>query len=725
MNEKAMGYIALQEEASRTAVSTHEEWERFLRLASKMYKYSFPDQLMIYAQRPDATACAEYRVWNKRMHRAVRRGAKGIALVYFSGSYPKLRYVFDYADTYPGKDARSLYEWKNDDEHACLAQSIIESRHADLPKKADPEECFQKAAVYEVLRYFSANKERISGFLGSEASESFKKSFIETASESVSYILAFRCLGKLPTEELERFKQLGAFDDARKIIVLGTCVAEISGNLLNEIRLRTDEYERRRKNGIEVYEERGLSCSEHQPGTNGGDRGERIHQDETGVSGEGETGASQLSDDEEPAACGSDGNGQTMQEGIGKKGRKDGRRNRNGNQEAYQQIDMFSSESEQIELIEGHASGRKPIRMFKFRDEEIERILIYGSNLRNGRSITAAEYMKGRSIPEIAERLKKCYLGGFGLIYGNRRIAAWYGGEGIRVARGDKARHRPEQTVTWTEAAEMIKIMLEQGRFATQDELEKALPLQRRKVSERLIHIYQDLGEKGRSMNLLSLLEDKERTGSFQDKSDHIAGCLADPAFVEKLSDQYAEFMTELEKDRNVMRLRCYDFNDAGKELQELLLPFNDGFRSSFEAEKPEMFITQDEIDADLAGGSMMSGGKNRILDFFIGGECGERADFLKKEYGIGGKAPALSGNVHSGSSHDSKGIRYDKAGCEDVVLSWNRVAEIIDRLISDYQYASEAEVMAAELRLEEYGAAPTIDEGYVNYEDEYEMEDE
>ena len=105
MPNKTEEYLAL---ACKTADSFSRQWEHwaeFLITAARLYKYSYPDQLMIYAQRPDTTACAEYDVWNNKMNRYVRRGSKGIALLDESGGYPRLHYVFDVSDTAPRRNA--------------------------------------------------------------------------------------------------------------------------------------------------------------------------------------------------------------------------------------------------------------------------------------------------------------------------------------------------------------------------------------------------------------------------------------------------------------------------------------------------------------------------------------------------------------------------------------------------------------------------------------------
>ena len=112
MPNKTEEYLAL---ACKTADSFSRQWEHwaeFLITAARLYKYSYPDQLMIYAQRPDATACAEYDVWNNKMNRYVRRGSKGIALLDESGGYPRLHYVFDVSDTAPRLNALYPHLWE-------------------------------------------------------------------------------------------------------------------------------------------------------------------------------------------------------------------------------------------------------------------------------------------------------------------------------------------------------------------------------------------------------------------------------------------------------------------------------------------------------------------------------------------------------------------------------------------------------------------------------------
>lgn len=116
MPSKTEEYLALAQRTANGLTRYWESWTDYLTTASRLYKYSFPDQLMIYAQRPDATACADYDIWNNRMNRYVRRGSKGIALLDESSGYPRLHYVFDVSDTGVRRNSRDPERWEMNDD---------------------------------------------------------------------------------------------------------------------------------------------------------------------------------------------------------------------------------------------------------------------------------------------------------------------------------------------------------------------------------------------------------------------------------------------------------------------------------------------------------------------------------------------------------------------------------------------------------------------------------
>ena len=123
MPSKTEEYLALAQRTANGLTRYWESWTDYLTTASRLYKYSFADQLMIYAQRPDATACADFDIWNNRMNRYVRRGAKGIALLDESSGFPRLHYVFDVSDTGVRRNSRDPEVWQYNDD---LKQPVSE-----------------------------------------------------------------------------------------------------------------------------------------------------------------------------------------------------------------------------------------------------------------------------------------------------------------------------------------------------------------------------------------------------------------------------------------------------------------------------------------------------------------------------------------------------------------------------------------------------------------------
>lgn len=129
MASKLQMYTELSELVVTRLTSSYQEWTSFLTTAGRLYKYPFPDQMMIYAQRPDATACAEYDFWNDKMRRYVMRGSSGIALINTSGYKARLRYVFDVSDTEELENARRPQLWKYRPEHQQSVAAALEARY--------------------------------------------------------------------------------------------------------------------------------------------------------------------------------------------------------------------------------------------------------------------------------------------------------------------------------------------------------------------------------------------------------------------------------------------------------------------------------------------------------------------------------------------------------------------------------------------------------------------
>ena len=153
MPSKYQEYRQMADTAERQLTSSYKSWTQFLRTAARLYKYPYNEQVMIHAQRPDATACAEYDFWNKKMGRFVRRGSTGIALIDTSGQKPQLRYVFDVADTGEREHSRPVHLWQFRAEHEDAIAATLE-RSYDVSGSNGIVEQMESAAAQLVKEYW-------------------------------------------------------------------------------------------------------------------------------------------------------------------------------------------------------------------------------------------------------------------------------------------------------------------------------------------------------------------------------------------------------------------------------------------------------------------------------------------------------------------------------------------------------------------------------------------
>ena len=157
-------YHQLADRMATQITSSYQSWTDFLTTAARLYKYPYHEQLMIYAQRPDATACAEYDLWNKRMGRYIRQGAKGIALIDHSGDAPRLRYVFDVADTRGTERSRSPYLWEFRPEHERVVSHALEQQYS-IRYAGDFADQLEQICSVKVTEYFLAHEQDILGIV--------------------------------------------------------------------------------------------------------------------------------------------------------------------------------------------------------------------------------------------------------------------------------------------------------------------------------------------------------------------------------------------------------------------------------------------------------------------------------------------------------------------------------------------------------------------------------
>ena len=220
---------------------SYEDWTSFLRCASNNFKYDFADQVLIYAQRPDATACAEIEVWNKRMNRWVNRGATGIALLDYSGNSQKLRYVFDVSDTnsYYGYE---VPRWKVKERyHDEIAQALINSfgEVADGELESVIDDTARNMAEENVIDYIAALKESAdSSFLEDLDDDNIKVIFSNILAGSIGYMMMTRCgFNADDFYDFEDFKDIFNFNTPSTVISMGVAVSDIAEMGLREIEI--------------------------------------------------------------------------------------------------------------------------------------------------------------------------------------------------------------------------------------------------------------------------------------------------------------------------------------------------------------------------------------------------------------------------------------------------------------------------------------------------------
>ena len=728
MANKAQAFAQLAENTAKQITASITEWTGFLTTVGRLYKYPYYEQLMIYAQRPDATACAEYDLWNNKMNRYVRRGSKGIALIDPTGDTPKIRYVFDVSDTGARENSRLLYLWNMQEYHK---EPILEM----LKDKFDAEDNNLSDAFYNIARnmskeYYDNHKMDIrylieNSFLEGHDEDNIQKAFEDAATVSTAYTLMKRC--GLDTEEYfthEDFLSIFDLNTADTVALLGTAVSEQSEQILREIAIAIIKIERERSDAHErnhLQKERGLSDTQHhidradeQPRTES--IGQIRQNEETISSGTqetiipfptpiGETVSSPVRN--RPSSQQEDGadyegfaeNSSTTRQdetsdglgGLHEQPESTGRGNDTDG--TYIQLSLFPTEQEQIQRITENLKVNKPLSysVFSMSQEMIDRILRMGSNRNNSLLRIVSFYQKDKSIEEKADFLQKEYQGGKGLYIDGQKISIWFHTDGIHISKGETALYsRSKEVISWTDVAGRIEELLNDGQYVTQDILDDAAEFERQQIAETFWYLHQDFSDKARNQ----FFNEAIFKGGFPSSTNHIAQLLDDPKERKMIIDSLRRFNTAYEQDPTILRFHFHKPQKLLSDLMELDLPRRKFSSTLTNVDDFTMFITQDEVDKELVGGSGFQDGKHRIYEYFTQLHSPkEKEDFLKKEYGTGGRSHALSGADNSNQMHDAKGILYSRRdNDEKLLLNWSKVAKRIDYLISVDRYLTKEE---------------------------------
>ena len=755
MPSKLQTYMQMADEAQRQITGSYRGWTGFLTTAARLYKYPYAEQVMIHAQRPDATACAEYDFWNEKMGRYVRRGSKGIALIDSSGERPRLRYVFDVSDTGGREFPKSRYLWEYRAEHADAVSAMLESRYGVDGKGGLPDQ-LERIASQLAEEYWRDYKRDIlaivdDSFLYGYDEFNVGAAFQSAAAVSIAYSLMSRCgLEADDRFEHEDFLSIFDFNTPEAAAELGTAVSRINGEVLRQIEVTIKNYEREKlaershsHDRADLHQERGLPDSRPDAERNAGGRETpgQVRETAQELPSGAQTGAVQPSGavgEAVPAPAGDRRDGESEigadDAGADEVGGRDGgaesprpdemggadeqperagrgdHPQRAGVQltndapeaepaqppipQAYQ-LSLFPTEDEQIAYIAEAESVNYAPSAFSMSipQADIDHILRMEGNADYARMKIATEFSKGKSVEEIAAFLQSSFHGGNGIVTENGRYSAWYAEDGIHIANGDAARYLTSaKVVSWQEAAERIGQLLTQGEYAANVELAEAPGHERAELAQSIWYLRQDLSEKARAQGYLSCLSDM-RGGGFPEETERLAGRLRDPAFREVLMDDFAQFRSDYREDRSLLRFHYHKPDKIEQGLRELSLPRREYRTEMAEISAVQRFITEDEIAATLTRGSNIEGSKGRIYAYFKEKHSPrEQADFLKDEYGIGGISHAVSGASHSGEDHSGKGVVLKKQDCPEIQLNWANVAKRISELIRKDRFLTPEE---------------------------------
>ena len=740
MPNKLQAYAEQAERTARQITGSHLAWTAFLTTAARLYKYPYNEQLMIYMQRPEATACAEYDFWNEKMGRYVRRGSTGIALIDATGYKPRLKYVFDVSDTGGKENARRVNLWELKDEHTDSVSALLERNYGVSGKNGLAEQ-FENVASQLAAEYWRDHSRDILGIVADSYLEVYddyniEVAFKNAAAVSITYSLMSRC-GMQPEDHFEHedFFSIFDFNTPRTVAALGTAVSEINEQVLRQIEVTIRNYER--EHSAERTAEHGEQPDLHEerrlPDSRPEDRGagaaprqvrtdapevpegaspHPLEPDDLGgnpvpaPAGDRAGGAEPLRADDAKAGVGgrSDGSAESLRpnemgwpdehlQGAGRGSDSRGADLRITEHPARGgQLSFFPTEAEQITAIEEAESAQTPFA-FSVSQAQLDHVLRLGGNEDDTRMVIAAAFQKQKSAEDIAALLQNTFHGGNGFKTPEGELSAWYAADGIHIAPGRSAEYvRTAQVIAWQDAAARISQLMESGAYASNVELAEAGQHERMQLAQALWYLKHDLSDEARERGYLSCM-DALRGGGFPDETARLAEQLTNTDSRDTLSGEFAQFYAAHEQNRSLLRFHYHKLENIWQSLRDMSLPRRE--YSSEMAAVPELgrFITEDEIDHALDRGSGVEGGKGRIYEYFTADHTGkEKAAFLKDEYGTGGHTHAVSGASGSYEDHSAKGITLKKAGCANVELSWTKVAARIDSLIQKDRFLSPRE---------------------------------
>ena len=765
MANKLYAMEQLTEEVAKDVAASPQEWMRFLNTASRLYKYTFPEQLLIYAQRPEATAVASMEIWNQKMYRWIKKGSKGIALIdNTSGPKTKLRYVFDVQDTYKvrnlGKDPQL---WNLPVEGEQLVADYLQEQLSLEDTEGGLAESLHQAAKESMQEWLPDALEELrldvtGTFLEELDEQNQEVEFRELMTNSVWYVLLNRCgLDVQEYLDAEDFRHITDFNQLKILGHLGSAANEISRPVLMQIgryvlndlendlktvakekevvynefntlirKSKTNNTENRAENKEETdYErdqlqpERRVSDSRYQPGRDKRNHRE-VRNDEERVSEKSQGSQVQHSDTAEPSGQSSDGDRQSgktesrqpdertsgERSGTGQDGRRDG-------------MDQTHEPDQGTGRGTGDSGDYLQLSLFPTEEEQLGEIRKAAAALEQPAAFLISDEVVDHILRTGSGQKNTLFHITARLIEGldNEEMQSFLKDE---YGTGGKGFTIDNQKISIWYDNDGIRIRRGDSARRNFDRI-----VTWEEAADRIRDMYEEgnyvdnlisnnaIEQEQKEMTDLLALHfrdtnrNTEEYRSYTDWQDTIRNAWTDPEGKKEIYQQFEWLQADMnENPSNYHRWEIQHNPVYSQRFRDLQRDFS-WVDQQFKVERLGLsFITQDEIDAVLRRGGITAGGRNRIYEYFMEHhDMKDAAEFLKNEYGTGGSSPGIPGAGASDASHDAKGLKLAKGKIGspevEVLLKWNKVAERVRQLVRTDDYLSPEEMEKYEERQE------------------------
>ena len=712
----------LTADVSRDVAASPEEWMKFLDTAARLYRYTFPEQLLIYAQRPEATAVASMEIWNKRMYRWINRGSRGIALIdNTSGPRMKLRYVFDIQDTHKVKNlGRDPKLWKMIPAGEQLSAEYLQNQFSLEEVDGGLAETLRQAARESVQEWLPDAFDELllnvpDTYLEELDEQNQKVEFQELMENSTWYVLLKR--SGLDVKEYlgdEDFQKITDFNELKVMVHLGTAVNEICRPILMQLgryvltelendletvakdrevvynkfntlirksnNITQDDNRQKKEEDIEhennhLQSERKLSDTGHQH--EGEQRNDReVRTDAERISEEPQN--SQVQSDDTAGNTGRS-SGSNRQRSQTESGRPDRTASsaESGTEQNGRRTGMDTSyESDQSAgRGAGNSGGYLQLSLFQSEEEQIEAIRKAAADVEQSAAFFISDEVVNDILRTGSGRKNTLYHITAKVIEGldNKEMQDFLK---VEYGTGGKGFSVDGQKISIWYDNDGIRIR--RGEAARRD-YDRIVTWE--EAADRIRDMYEDgnyvsnnisnnaiENEREELTNRLSLHfrdigRNMEKQLSFSEWQDILRKAWTDPETLDEIY-QGLEFLQNDMNENPGSYLRWeIQYNPVYfQRFRDLQRDFSWVDQKQTIEPLQLSHITQDEIDAVLKRGGITAGGRNRIFEYFQEDhDIKEAADFLKNEYRTDGCSPGIPGVDQSDESHDAKGLKLEK----------------------------------------------------------------